>query len=53
MNFRAKIAIVFLCAAICALSVSLIPRREQTQPRRDQTTPVKLHEPQRVEWLLV
>jgi lipopolysaccharide export LptBFGC system permease protein LptF len=53
MNFWAKITIVFLCAAICALSVSLIPRAEQRQPRSIETTPVLLRDSNLARWLLV
>lgn len=53
MNFWSKFAIVFLCAAICALSVTLIPRTERTQDPQEQTTPVKLREAQRAAGLLV
>jgi hypothetical protein len=53
MNIWAKCAILFLCAAICALSVTLIPRAEQMQTPNQQTTPVKLREAKRSDWLLV
>jgi hypothetical protein len=53
MSLLAKFATVFLCAAICGLSVSLIPSPEQSKQRHNQTTPVLLRESQRVHWLLV
>jgi hypothetical protein len=54
MTFSAKFAIVFLCAAVCALSVSLIPRERNgpnDQPRPG--LPVILREKQTATWLLV
>lgn len=53
MNIWAKLAIVFLCAAICALSVTLIPRAGQAPPSHEQSTPVKLRDAKRGDWLLV
>ena len=53
MNISTKFAIVFLCAAICALSVTLIPRHESAHQPPNETTPVKLRDAQRAHWLLV
>jgi hypothetical protein len=53
MTFSAKFAIVFLCAAICALSLNLIPRAENARESRHSTRPVLLRKSERALWLLV
>jgi hypothetical protein len=53
MNIWAKLAIVFLCAAICALSVTVIPGAQSKLRPANQTTPVNLPKADRSDWLLV
>ena len=53
MNISAKVAIVFLCAAICSLSVTLIPRTDRSPRPPNETTPVKLRDSARADLLLV
>jgi hypothetical protein len=54
MTFSTKLAIVLLCAAICAASLSLLPRANSaTHLRHDHATPIRFQEQQRSDWLLV
>jgi len=53
MKVGTKFAVVFVCAAICALSISLIPQAKKTAPTRDSTTPVLLKEKKSTPGLLV
>jgi hypothetical protein len=54
MTLWAKFATVFLCAAICALALGLLPRENnQRQTPRQPATPVLLKENKSAAWLLV
>ncbi len=54
MSFAAKVAMVFVCAVICAAGILLIPRQwEQRKPELNRGTPVFLRKSQPTHWLLV
>lgn len=53
MSLWTKFASVFVCAAVCALSLTLLPHREAARKFRQRATPVHLQEEQDAAWLLV
>ena len=54
MSFATKVAVVFVCLAICATGMLIIPRESKTPKRPvDRGTPVLLHESRPVRGLRV
>jgi hypothetical protein len=54
MSFATKVAVVFVCLAICATGMFIIPRESKTSERPpDRGTPVLLHESRPIRGLRV
>jgi hypothetical protein len=54
MSFATKVAVVFVCLAICATGMFIIPRESKIPERpADHGTPVLLHESRPVRSLRV
>jgi hypothetical protein len=53
MSIWTKLAVVFICAAICALALTVLPREKAVRKTSPPAAPVMLRDRDAPRWLLV